>query len=347
MHVHRGRFITGRPTSTDVHGDAEVIPEVTDCPKGRRRGPKTGQKPRLAPQVKKGAHTVPTPGEPTPGGPTVRRILVGAQLRRLRESRGLTREAAGYRIRASESKISRLELGRVSFKDRDISDLLELYGVEDEAQRAGIVALAREANSPGWWHSYDDVLPTWFQTYVGLEEAASLIKSYEIQFLPGLLQTEEYARAVVVAGAPLAPLDEVERRVHLRVTRQNILYRPSPPVFWAVVDEAALHRPIGGSKVMKRQVEHLLQLMSLPNVTLQVMPFRFGGHAAEGGAFTMLRFPEPELPDVVYVEQLVSAYYLDKREYVERYARTMDRLTVDSQPPDLTRETLERILTQV
>jgi transcriptional regulator with XRE-family HTH domain len=273
--------------------------------------------------------------------------LVGAQLRRLREGRGLTREAAGYRIRASESKISRLELGRVGFKDRDISDLLELYGVEDETQREALVALAREANSPGWWHSYDDVLPNWFQTYVGLEEAASLIRSYEIQFLPGLLQTEAYARAVVSSGAPQLPTSEVDRRVHLRITRQKILRRPSPPVFWAVVDEAALHRPIGGSKVMKEQVQHLLELMTLPNVTLQVMPFRFGGHAGEGGAFTMLRFPEPELPDVVYVEQLVSAYYLDKREYVERYARTMDRLTVDSQPPEITKETLERILTQV
>ena len=284
---------------------------------------------------------------PTPGGPTVRRILVGAQLRRLRENLGLTREEAGYRIRASESKISRLELGRVGFKDRDISDLLEFYGVQDETQREALVALAREANSPGWWHSYDDVLPNWFQTFVGLEEAATLIRSYEIQFLPGLMQTEAYARAVVSAGSPNAPTAEVERRVHLRVTRQKILHRSAPPTFWAVVDEAALHRPIGGSKVMKAQVEYLLELMTLPNITLQVMPFRFGGHAGESGAFTILRFPEPELPDVVYIEQLVSAYYLDKREYVERYARTMDRLTVDSQPPESTKETLERILSQV
>jgi hypothetical protein len=209
------------------------------------------------------------------------------------------------------------------------------------------VALAREANSPGWWHSYDDVLPIWFQTYVGLEEAASLIRSYEIQFLPGLMQTEEYARAVVTAGAPKASLEEVERRVHLRVTRQEILRRSSPPALWAVVDEAALHRPIGGTKVMRQQVEHLLDLMDLPNLTLQVMPFRFGGHAGEGGAFTILRFPEPELPDVVYVEQLVSAYYLDKREYVERYAQAMERMTVDSQPPLVTRDTLRRILRQV
>jgi transcriptional regulator with XRE-family HTH domain len=285
---------------------------------------------------------------PTPGGPTVRRILVGAQLRRLREASGLTREAAGYRIRASESKISRLELGRVGFKDRDIVDLLELYGVADETQRDALVALAREANSPGWWHSYDDVLPNWFQTYVGLEEAASLIRSYEIQFLPGLLQTVAYARAVISAGARDAPTTEIDRRVHLRATRQRILHRSSaPPKFWGVVDEAALRRPIGGAKVMREQIEHLLELMELPNVTLQVMPFRFGSHAGESGAFSILRFPEPELPDVVYIEQLVSAYYLEKRNYVDRYSQTMDRLGVESQPPDVTRRTLSKILDQV
>jgi transcriptional regulator with XRE-family HTH domain len=291
----------------------------------------------------KGALTV-----TTPGGPTVRRILVGAQLRRLREASGLTREAAGYRIRASESKISRLELGRVGFKDRDIADLLELYGVVDEAQREALISLAREANSPGWWHSYDDVLPNWFQTYVGLEEAASLIRSYEIQFLPGLLQTEAYARAVISAGARDAPVTEIDRRVHLRITRQRILHREtSPPEFWGVVDEAALRRPIGGAKVMREQIEHLLELMERPNVTLQVMPFRFGSHAGESGAFSILRFPEPELPDVVYVEQLVSAYYLEKRDYVDRYSQTMDRLGVESQPPDITRRTLSKILDQV
>jgi transcriptional regulator with XRE-family HTH domain len=282
----------------------------------------------------------------TPGGPTVRRILVGAQLRRLRESRNITREAAGYRIRAHESKISRLELGRVGFKDRDIADLLEFYGVEDEAQRDALVALAREANAPGWWHSYDDVLPNWFETFVGLEEAASLIRSYEIQLLPGLLQTEAYARAVVGAGAPNATVAEVERRVNFRIKRQAILRRENPPHFWAVIDEAVLHRPIGGAKVMREQVEHLLDLMALPNVTLQVMPFRFGGHVGEGGAFTILRFPEPDLTDTVYVEHLTSAHYLDKPDHVERYAQTMERLTVDSQPPDLTRRTLQKILAQ-
>ena len=283
---------------------------------------------------------------PTSGGPTVRRIMVGVQLRRLREDAGISREDAGYTIRASESKISRLELGRVSFKERDITDLLTHYGVADAEQREALLAMAREANTPGWWHNYDDVLPSWFQTYVGLEEAATLIRSYEVQFVPGLLQTEDYARAVTIAGNPDARAEEVERRVSLRTTRQQVLTRPYPPTVWAVVDEAALRRPIGGSKVMRAQIRRLLDLMDLPNVTVQVMPFRFGGHAADGGAFSILRFPEPDLPDVVYIEQLGSALYLDKRENVDRYVQTMDRLTVDSQPPDITAETLSKILVQ-
>jgi len=284
---------------------------------------------------------------PNLGGPTVRRILVGAQLRRLRETKGITRDDAGYVIRGSGSKISRLELGKVSFKERDIADLLTHYGVEDGEQREAILSLARDANAPGWWHNYDDVLPQWFETYVGLEEAASLIRTYEVQFIPGLLQTEDYARAVTIAGQPDLPTDEVERRVQLRSDRQQLLRRShNAPRLWAVVDEGALRRPIGGSKVMRAQLEHLLKLRELKNVSIQIMPFRFGGHAAEGGAFSILRFPEPELPDVAYVEQLVSALYLDKRDQVDRYGQIFDRLTVDSQPPDLSAETLQKIISR-
>lgn len=284
---------------------------------------------------------------PNLGGPTVRRILVGAQLRRLREERGITRDDAGYVIRGSGSKISRLELGKVSFKERDISDLLSHYGVEDGEQREAILTLARDANAPGWWHNYDDVLPSWFETYVGLEEAASLIRTYEVQFIPGLLQTEDYARAVTVAGRPDLPREETDRRVKLRAARQQLLLTRDPaPRLWAVIDEGALRRPIGGSRVMRGQLEHLVQLGTLANISIQIMPFRFGGHAAEGGAFSILRFPEPELPDVVYVEQLVSALYLDKREQVDRYGQIFDRLTVDSQPPDLSAETLRRIISR-
>jgi len=277
----------------------------------------------------------------------VRRLVVGSQLRRLREAAGMTREAAGYAIRGSESKISRLELGRVSFKKRDITDLLKLYGIgEDDERVTALVALAEEANQPGWWHRYDDVMAKWFQTYIGLEEAASLIRTYELQFVPGLLQTEDYARAVVSVGAPQDTDEAIEARVRVRLERQRILERPDPPTLWAVIDEAALRRPMGGRRLMRAQIEHLLLLMKRPNITVQVVPFRQGGHAAETGAFTILRFEGDDLPDVVYLEQLVSALYLDKREQVDRYAQTMVRLTSESPTPDATMELLQRILEQ-
>lgn len=279
-------------------------------------------------------------------GPTVLRILLGSQLRVLREAKGITREEAGYVIRASGSKISRMELGRVSFKERDVVDLLDLYGVDaDEA--ATLVELAREANSPGWWHKYGDLLPDWFQVYVGLEEAASLIRLYEVQFVPGLLQTADYARAVVRLGQPAAPPEEIERRVSLRMGRQELLTKPGGPRLWAVVDEAALRRPIGGKEVMRAQLAQLIEATREPNVTLQVVPFTSGGHAAEAGAFTIMRFPEPDLPDVVYLEQLTSALYLDKRDDVEKYTEVMERLSVESESPERSVDILSGMLEEV
>nr|WP_232778470.1 helix-turn-helix transcriptional regulator [Carbonactinospora thermoautotrophica] len=277
-------------------------------------------------------------------GPTVLRILLGAQLRRLREAKGISREDAGYAIRASGSKISRMELGRVSFKSRDVADLLTLYGVTDEDERAALLSLADQANTPGWWHRYNDVLPSWFEVYVGLEGAASLIRTYEVQFVPGLLQTEDYARAVITLGHADAPVEEIDRRVSLRMTRQRLLTQPGTLRLWAVVDEAVLRRPIGGPEVMRGQIQALIEATKLPNVTLQVLPFSVGGHAAAGGAFSILRFPEPDLPDVVYVEQLTSALYLDKREDVDHYRKVMERVCVEAEPPDRTVEILSRIL---
>ncbi|MEV5507602.1 helix-turn-helix domain-containing protein [Streptomyces orinoci] len=279
-------------------------------------------------------------------GSVVRRILLGSQLRRLRESRGITREAAGYSIRASESKISRMELGRVSFKTRDVEDLLTLYGITAESEREALLGLAREANIAGWWHSYGDVLPSWFQTYVGLEGAASHIGIYEVQFVHGLLQTENYAHAVVVRGQPGAEQAEIERRVSLRMERQKLLFSERAPAFHAVLDEAALHRPYGGPAVMRGQLQHLIDLSEQPNVTLQVMPFEHGGHSGESGAFTVLRFPESDLPDVVYVEQLTGALYLDKAEEVAQYERAMERLRTDSLSPRDTRELINSLLQQ-
>jgi transcriptional regulator with XRE-family HTH domain len=279
-------------------------------------------------------------------GPTVLRILLGSQLRMLREVRGITREEAGYAIRASGSKISRMELGRVSFKERDVTDLLKLYGV-DEDEAATLVDLAVQANTPGWWHKYSDVLPDWFQVYVGLEEAASLIRLYEVQFVPGLLQTADYARAVVRLGQPGAAPEEIERRISLRMGRQELLTKPGGPRLWAIVDEAALRRPIGGKEVMRAQLVQLIEATNEPQVTLQVMPFRSGGHAAEAGAFTIMRFPEADLPDVVYLEQLTSALYLDKRDDVEKYTEVMERLSVESESPERSVDILSGMLEEV
>jgi transcriptional regulator with XRE-family HTH domain len=281
------------------------------------------------------------------GGPTVLRILLGVQLRRLREAKGISREEAGYLIRASESKISRMELGRVGFKERDIADLLSLYGITHQDERAALLALARQAKTPGWWQRYGDILPSWFQTYLGLEEAASLIRIYEVQFVPGLLQTQDYARAVITHGNSGAPVEEIERRVSLRLKRQQLLTRSDAPQLWAVVDEAALRRPMGSPAVMAAQIESLIKSSELPNVTLQVLPFHVGAHSAEAGAFTILRFPEPDLPEVVYSEQLTGALYLDKREDVDAYMATVNRLSVESAPPRTTIEILSTILQEM
>jgi hypothetical protein len=281
------------------------------------------------------------------GGPTVRRMLVGAQLRRLRTERGITREQAAEAIRASEWKIHRLENGQVGFKERDIVDLLALYGVDDPVDVVEFVILAREANAPGWWHDYGDLLPQWFRAYVDLESAARLIRTYEGQLIPGLLQTEDYMRALV-GGAQLkdAP-EEAERRVALRLGRQALLDRTDAPRLWAVVDEAALRRPVGGAKVMRAQLERLIEATEQPNVTLQVLPFAAGAHPGMVGAFSVLRFADQELPDVVYVEHLNNATYLDRREEVERYLDVMESLCVGSEPPAKTAELLGKILDEL
>jgi transcriptional regulator with XRE-family HTH domain len=278
------------------------------------------------------------------GGPAVVRLLLGAQLRRLRESGRITRADAGYQIRASAAKISRLENGRIGLKERDIADLLAFYGVDDEEERAAVLALAGRANAKGWWAEFSGVVPDWFEIYVGLEQAASLIRAYEVQFLPGLLQTEDYARSVAILGHPAEPAEQIERRVRLRLMRQGLLNGPDPPDLWVVVDEAALRRPIGGRQVMRTQLEHLIRVSDRPNVAVQIMPFRRGGHAAAGGSFTILRLAEPDLPDVVYLEQLTSALYLEKTGDLEHYTRVMDRLSAQAEPQEDTARILERII---
>ncbi|WP_234313770.1 helix-turn-helix transcriptional regulator [Streptomyces sp. NBRC 109706] len=283
-------------------------------------------------------------GSPEASGSMVRRILLGSQLRRLRESRGVSREEAGYSIRASESKISRMELGRVSFKPRDVADLLTLYGVTDEAEREPLLGLARTSNRAGWWHSYNDVLPSWFQTYIGLEAAAERIGTYELQFVHGLLQTEAYSHAVMVSGhRGELPRPEVDRRIALRLARQKLLVSENAPHLHCVLDEAALRRPYGGRDAMNEQLRALLEFSEYPNITLQMVPFDHGGHVAESGAFTLLRFAEQELSDLVYLEQLTGALYLDKADEVAAYQGVLDRLAEAALDEDRTREVLAEL----
>jgi transcriptional regulator with XRE-family HTH domain len=277
---------------------------------------------------------------PRSAGPTVQRLVLGGHLRRLREQGHITTEQAASVIRGSHSKISRMEHGRVGFKDRDIADLLTMYGVTDGDEREALLKLAREANTPGWWQGYADILPHWVEPYFGLEAAASFIRNYELQFVPGLLQTEGYALSLIRLGN--APTEEdVQRRAEARMSRQDILRRETPPRVWAVVDEGALRRPIGGEKVMREQLKHLIDMCDHPAVTLQVLPFQVASHPAMGGPFTILRFSEPDLRDVVYIEQLTSALYLDKPAEVDSYLEVMEQLCLQAEPAAKTPEILK------
>lgn len=293
----------------------------------------------------------PIPGGPAPDdqriGPTATRLVLGALLRRLREAKGITREEAGEAIRASQSKISRLELGRTGFKLRDVVDLYTLYGVTDQAERATLLSLAREANTPAWWNEYGDVIPGWFEAYLGLEQAAHVIRTYEVQFIPGLLQTPGYAHAVIKLGHGHSSAREIERRLELRMRRQEILRRRHPPHLWVVIDEAALRRPIGGAAVMFAQLQRLIDLCDLPRVKIQLIPFRAAGHAAAGGPITLLRMPQPDLPDVVYLEQLTSAIYPDRPDDVDYYRDIMNRLATQAEPPGETPGILREILREL
>jgi transcriptional regulator with XRE-family HTH domain len=278
-------------------------------------------------------------------GPTVPRMILGNQLRRYREAAGISPDRAGYEIRASRSKISRMENGRVGFKERDVADLLNLYGVTDEETRASLMTFARQANAPGWWSKYGgDIMTDWFEEYLGLEAAASVIRVFELQFVHGLFQTEAYARAVTLLGNSSAPAEEIDRRVGLRLKRQDLLTRPRPPQVWAVLDEGALRRPVGGRAVMRGQLNRLIEVAGLRQVTIQAVPFSRGGHAAAGGSFTALRFEDEDVPDVVYIEQLTSALYLDKREDVDHYLEVMNRLSTEALTPAQTRQFLAAII---
>jgi transcriptional regulator with XRE-family HTH domain len=277
-------------------------------------------------------------------GPTVPRMILGHQLRRFREAAGVTPDRAGYEIRASRSKISRMENGRVRVKERDVADLLGLYGITDEEICSRVLALARQASALGWWSKYGDIMSDWFEEYLGLETAASIIRTFELQFVHGLFQTEAYARAVTLLGNTAAPTEEIDRRVSLRLKRQDLLTGPEPPQVWSVIDEGALRRPVGGTAVMRDQLNRLMEVAGLRQVTVQVVPFSRGGHAAAGGSFTVLRFGEADVPDIVYIEQLTSALYLDKREDVDHYLEVMNHLSTEALTPAETTRFLAEII---
>jgi len=282
-----------------------------------------------------------SPAADSPGAPTVLRILLGTQLRRLRESRGISAQDAARAIRGSESKISRIELGRNAVREVDIADLLNLYGITDPAEREQLLTLASQANQQGWWHRYQDVLPGWFQSYIGLEESAESIRSFDTQFVPGLLQTEDYALAVIQLGS-FTPT-ETDRLVYLRKERQR-RFNSGSLRLWAIIDEVALRRPVGSVSLMRAQLEHLLDISVRPGLTLQVTPFLTGASYAAPGSFSILSFATDDLPDVVYLEQLTSAMYLDKRADVDRYAEAMDQIRATSYPPDQTKDLIRSML---
>lgn len=272
-----------------------------------------------------------TPERETLSAPTVPRILLGIQLRRLREARGISARDAALAIRASESKISRIELGRNAVREVDVADLLSLYQVTDLPERDRLLALTSQANQHGWWRDYHDVIPDWFQAYIGLEESANAICGYETQFIPGLLQTEDYAAAVIRAGAYSAA--HISRLVDVRKERQRRLAAGSLRLR-AVIDEVALRRPVGDSAVMRDQYEHLLAMASQPGLIVHVTPMYTSASYAAPGSFSILHFPDVSLPDMVYVEQLTSALYLDKQPDVDRYAAVLRQIIASSMTPE-------------
>ncbi|MFF9122113.1 helix-turn-helix domain-containing protein [Streptomyces sp. NPDC014889] len=272
--------------------------------------------------------------------PTVGQVVLGRRLWDLRESAGLKREEAARILHVAPATVRRMEMAEVALKIPYLQLLLKAYGVSDEEAEA-FTRLAEEANQPGWWQRFHDILPGWFSMYVSLEGAAALIRSYEPHFVPGLLQTEDYARGVLESGAVGQTSPEgIERHVALRMQRQDLLTRPDAPRFWVVMDETALRRQVGGPEVMRAQIDRLLEAAKLPNVTLQVAPFSAGPHAGTYGPFVLFRFAMPELPDMVYSEYLTGAVYLDARQEVASHLEVMDRMAAQAATAHRTKEIL-------
>lgn len=277
-----------------------------------------------------------TSGQAASGAATVLRVVLGRRLQVLRERAGLSFDEAARALDVTHATIRRMEKAQVGLKVPYVEKLLQVYGVTDPEEVDSFLKLAREANRPGWWHRYRDVLPEWFSAFVSLEAEADLIRAYEPHYVPGLLQTEAYAATVLRAGMPHAPAEEIDRLVALRMTRQEVLTRKEPPLLWVVIDETVLRRPIGRPNVMRAQITRLMEATASPNVRLQIMPFVAGLHPAMYGPFHIFRFPLPELSDVVCAENLVGAAYFDQRDDVATFREALDRLCAQAAPPHRT-----------
>ena len=273
--------------------------------------------------------------------PTVGQVVLGRRLQELREAAGLKREEAAKVLRVAPATVRRMETAEVSLKIPYVQVLLETYGVPDEEATA-FVDLAEEANRPGWWQRFHDVLPDWFSLYVSLEGAARIIRSYEPHFVPGLLQTEDYARAVMEAGTiGQSGPESIERHVSLRMTRQKLLERPDPPHLWVIMDETVLKRPVSiRGEVMREQLDRLLEFAERDRVTLQVAEFSDGPHPGTYAPFTLFRFGEPELPDMVFTEYLTGALYLDSRAEVSAHLEVLDHMTARAASAQRTKKLL-------
>ncbi|UNS97519.1 helix-turn-helix domain-containing protein [Streptomyces tubbatahanensis] len=273
--------------------------------------------------------------------PTVRRRRLGQELRRLREQRGMTAEEVADRLLVSQSKISRLENGRRSISQRDVRDLCEVYEVEDRRIVDSLMQMAKESRQQGWWHAFGDIP---YSVYIGLETDAASLRVYEPQVVPGLLQTHPYAEAVVAGALPEATAADIERRVQVRLRRQDrIRDERSPLRLWAVLDESVLRREVGGKHTMAEQLEYLNEMSQRPHVTLQVMPFSMGAHPGVNGQYAILEFPDASDSTVIYLEGVTSDLYLEKANDVQKYSVMYEHLRAQALNPDQTREFIEKV----
>ena len=258
--------------------------------------------------------------------PMVRRRQLMAELKRLRDAAGLTQEDVAGQLDWHSTKVMRIETGRTAPHPNDVRVMLGLYGVTSPEQVSALVKLAQDARQRGWWYSYRDALLNRYEFFIGLEAEASSIRNFELAMIPGLLQTEDYARAVIRGGPMELHADEVERRVEVRMTRQQALSQEDRPQFWAILDEAAIRRTVGGPAVMRRQLEALTQAAEQVKTTIQIVPFGAGAHSGQLGPFVILDFPEPSEPEVVTMETVGGNLYVDKPEEVRLYTTAFDHL---------------------